>query len=162
MSALPRGPATEAEPTAPRRLALGDALPDAAVLDDEGARATLSELAGEAPLVLAFFARWCQPCRAELAQLQRSVARLPSGTRVLAVSLDEGPASRAVATARRWGFEGDVVRDAGAAAALGVPPLPGLFVFDADGRLRGAWTGDRFDEPALLRALRAPAERTGR
>lgn len=162
VSALPRGPAREAESNAPRRLALGDALPDAAVLDEQGARVTLSELAGEAPLVVAFFARWCQPCRDELAQLQRSRARLPSGTRVLAVSLDEGPASRAVATARRWGFEGEVVRDAGAAAALGVPPLPGLFVFDADRRLRGAWTGDRLDEPALLRALRAQAARTGR
>ena len=66
------------------------------------------------------------------------------------MSLDEGSADRVTATARRWGFSGSVVRDGGAAAALGVPPIPGLFLFDADGVLRGAWRGEAVDADELV------------
>ena len=155
VAALPRRPGEARAPASPV-VSLGDALPNAAVLDADDARTTLSALGDDRPLVVAFFARWCQPCRDELAQLQRLRERMPAGVRVVAVSLDEGPASRAIATARQWGFEGDVLRDAGAAAALGVPPLPGLFSFDAGGRLRGAWRGEPIDARALLSSLSSP------
>jgi len=154
LSALPRGADDHEPDDEPAPIALGDPMPAARVLDSDDASVELATLADGAPLVLAFFARWCQPCRAELRQLEAVGTRLGASTRVVAVSLDEGPAGRAEVTARRWGFEGRVVRDAGAAASLGVPPLPGLFVFGADGDLRGAWVGRPIDVEALVSAAR--------
>ena len=83
-----------------RRRELDDQRHKGRRLDADDARTTLSALGDDRPLVVAFFARWCQPCRDELAQLQRLRERMPAGVRVVAVSLDEGPASRAIATAQ--------------------------------------------------------------
>ncbi len=151
VDALPRevGQAPEAEGEA-ERLDVGDALPSTHVRGDGDERLTLSALADDGPLLLAFFARWCQPCRRELRQLEALRDRLAPGVRVVAVSLDEGSVARAQGTARGWGFTGRVVRDDGSAAAFGVPPIPGLFFFDQQRVLRGAWRGEAVEDAELL------------
>lgn len=149
---LPRQPGGERPRVSPALVGSGDALPAGLdLLDGEDATLTIASLSGDGPLLVAFFARWCQPCREELAMLEAvRVAR--DDLSVIAVSLDEGPHGRAEQTARRWGFGGRVLRDGGAATALGVPPLPGLFLVEG-GHLRGGWRGEPVDRDTIERAL---------
>lgn len=138
------------EPT----LRLGDRPPPARVRGSDDATLALASLARDRPLVLAFFARWCQPCRDELRVLEALRTELGDGAEVVVVSLDEGSAARAEATARRWGFGGRVLRDAGAARTLGVPPLPAVFAFDRRHRLVSRSVGRAPNPAALAAALR--------
>ena len=154
VSSLPRDPApTPAAPVQPR-VTVGAALPRAVVRVAEGDEQALASFAEGRPLLVAFFARWCQPCRQELATLEWARERWAEDLEVLAVSLaegeaiymwlrlDEGAVARAEAVARRWGFRGRVVADAGAAGALGVPPLPALIVVDGTGHVRSVRSGE--------------------
>ena len=73
----------------------------------------LGEHLGRRPVVILFWATWCQPCQQELpfyeAQYQRLRAR---GLRVVAVSMDsQATVMRAGPTARRLGVSFDVVTD---------------------------------------------------
>ncbi|MBO6934844.1 MAG: TlpA family protein disulfide reductase [Deltaproteobacteria bacterium] len=150
---LSRQPGIETPSDLTTMVGEGEALPEELdLLDEEDAAVTLGSLAEDGPLLVAFFARWCQPCRQEMATLE-AVREANEDLSVVAVSLDEGPHGRAEGTARRWGFGGRVLRDAGAATALGVPPLPGLFLV-ADGRLQAVWRGETVDRDAVERALR--------
>ncbi len=154
VDALPRRPAEEpaAEEPALEEASLAEAMVRA--VDDS--ERSLASLAAEGPTLVAFYARWCQPCRDELGRLEG--LREAFGDRVVAVSLDEGSAERVTATARRWGFEGTVLRDGGAAAALGVPPLPALFLVD-EGAIRSAWRGEAPSERAIRARLGELADR---
>ena len=153
---LPRRPAERPESPSvrPPPVEAGDPLPAGLdVLDENGEATSITALSAERPLLLAFFARWCQPCREELATLEAVRAAHEDTLAVVVVGVDEGPHERAVSTARRWGFRGAVRRDAGAATALGVPPLPGLFLV-SEGRIEGAWRGRPVGRAELDRALR--------
>jgi len=131
-------------------LAVGDRVPEAFLRDADDQRVSVRAVADGAPLVLAFFARWCQPCQEELRQLEALSGRFDTPVRVVAVSLDEGSHVRAERTARQWGYTGRVMRNAGGAVVLGAPPLPALFVFDGRGILQGVWRGTGFEDEALL------------
>ncbi len=144
LDALPRV-AGEPEPELELRVAVGDPVPSALV---ENAAGEQVDLAGGRSVV-AFYARWCQPCREELQMLQE-LSSLP----VLAVSVDEGSVARAERVARAWGFEGEVVCDRGAANALGVPPLPATFVL-ADGRIAFRAVGELATAAAIREAFGA-------
>ncbi|MFT5357249.1 MAG: thiol-disulfide isomerase/thioredoxin, partial [Polyangiales bacterium] len=152
---LPRGAAPARDDNvAP--LELGARLPASAeLLDASGQRVPLEALVAVAsadePLVLAFFARWCQPCREELAALEALRVAHPNWT-IIAVSIDEGSGARVEAVARDWGFQGSVLRDAGAASALRVPPLPGTFAW-TDAGLVFVSAGEVFQSTLLEAAL---------
>lgn len=155
VDALPRGPATAPVDAAPP-VEVGATLGGGAQLQgSDGEQISLAGMAAEAsaerPLVVAFFARWCQPCREELAALERLRAAHPNWN-VVAVSIDEGSGERAERVARSWGFQGVVLRDAGAAAALRVPPLPGAFAWSGSG-LAFVSVGELFDPASLEAAL---------
>lgn len=150
---LPREVAEHRTAATPAELGPGDAMPEASIRDLAGETVPLSSLAERRPLVVAFFARWCQPCRDELAQLEAVRELLGPDVSLVAVSIDEGSVERAVAVARRWGFTGQVVSDAGAASSLGVPPIPALFVFDAGGVLRAAWRGRAVTAAEVVRTV---------
>lgn len=141
-------------------LEAGAALPAGAeVIAADDSRLPLSELVdgatADGPLVVAFFARWCQPCREEMHALEALRVAHPDWT-VLAVSIDEGPSERAEGVARSWGFGGRVLRDGGAAALLRVPPLPGTFAWTGGG-LMFVSVAEVFDPEALEEAL-TPAD----
>lgn len=153
-SALPRrASSASAPPGAAPRISPGARLPRTARVSTGADVVELDALARGRPIVIAFFARWCEPCRDELAQLEALRVAHPEALFV-AVSVDEGPAERAQATARAWGFGGEVVRDAGASTALGVPPLPGVLVVDRGGVVRLAEVGRRVDSATIQSALR--------
>ena len=145
IAALPRAPGEPDEELA-ARVEVGAECPVARVETEEG----VADLAERGPRVVAFYARWCQPCREELRMLERLREELP----ILAVSVDEGTLERATGVARGWGFEGEVARDGGAASILGVPPLPGTFVIGADGKLRLVAAGRLTNADELRAALR--------
>jgi thiol-disulfide isomerase/thioredoxin len=69
---------------------------------------TVRELVGESPAVVAFWASYCAPCKAEVPALNRAAERWgPRGLRVLGVSL-EPDVARAMETAKRWDVRYDV------------------------------------------------------
>jgi thiol-disulfide isomerase/thioredoxin len=89
--------------------------PDASVLDlrvvrADGTVATLREVVRDGPAVVAFWASYCPPCRAEVPALNRAAERWRArGLRVLGVALEED-ADRVRDAARTWDMRYDVVR----------------------------------------------------
>jgi cytochrome c biogenesis protein CcmG, thiol:disulfide interchange protein DsbE len=89
------------------------------------------------PLLLAFWASWCPPCREEAPVLVRLAARYaPAGLAVLAVDVRDNPAE-ARRFARAHGFRFPVVLDTGGQVALSyaVAGLPTMALIARDGRL---------------------------
>lgn len=73
----------------------------------------LPEHLGRRPVVVLFWATWCQPCQQELPFYEAQYRRLrEGGLRVVAVSMDsQATVMRAGPTARRLGVSFDVVTD---------------------------------------------------
>jgi cytochrome c biogenesis protein CcmG, thiol:disulfide interchange protein DsbE len=116
----------------------GALMPEYVAQTLEGGVLSLSELRGD-PVVLNFWATWCVPCREEFPVLSELQSRLgPSGLRVLGVSLDgQASADDLRHFAQSNGLDYTVLHDPEMAAqdVFGVPPIPGSFVFDREGRL---------------------------
>jgi peroxiredoxin len=110
---------------------IGERKPDFALPDLTGVHRTLADQAGR-PVLVHFFATWCEPCRPELQALERLAARERT-VRVIAISVDE-PDGRV----RRF-FEATPVsfpvlldRDRATAKSWGVDILPTSFLLDAE------------------------------
>ena len=132
--AVPKGgPPTKPHIDAQPRL--GQPLADAGLQTLTGQPLSLQRLAHGHTLVLAFWASWCAPCQKELRLLGELSGKYP-GAIFVAANIETLPAQRVRELATEWGFKGEVVRDAGLAAAVGAPPLPAIVVLDAQGRLR--------------------------
>ena len=92
--------------------------------------------------VLNFWATWCQPCRAEMAQLQALVEAEPASTRVIAVNLGEPRSS-----VRKWvadlGLTYPVLLDPqlSVASLYGVRGLPTTFLIDSQLTIKGIYFG---------------------
>lgn len=96
------------------------------------------------PVLLNFWASWCEPCRAEMPSLQALAAQQPAdGLLVLAVNFREGEAA-----IRRFqaatGLVLPVLRDADGAAAkaFGVRIYPSTVAIGRDGRARFTVVGE--------------------
>lgn len=125
-------------------------------LADEAGSALVVDLAGESPLVVAFWSRYCGPSIAQLEALDAALERLGrSGVRTLAVTDEEpGDGAAAYLATKDLGLATlfDVERDA--RNALDNNATPTYVVLSADGRIR--FTGHDVDE--MLRQVTVLAE----
>ena len=100
--AVPAQSATPA-PQAPTVLDLG-------VVRENGSTAPLRSVVGDTPAIVAFWASYCAPCRAEVPALNHANARWRGrGLRVIGVAL-ETEAKRVRAARKSWGMRYDVLR----------------------------------------------------
>ncbi|HRD96299.1 MAG TPA: TlpA disulfide reductase family protein [Rubrivivax sp.] len=109
----------------------------------DGATWRLADQRGR-PLLLNFWATWCEPCRAEMPALERVQARhADAGLLVLAVNVREHPG-----TVQRFiqatGLSLPVLRDVDGAAAkaCGVRIYPSTLAIGRDGRARFTVVGE--------------------
>lgn len=132
----------------------GSAAPDFALKEIGGGNLRLSEYRGDV-VVIAFWASWCGPCRATLAELNRLAARTP-GTApvVLGVNVD-GDAARAASIARSLGLAYPTLVDARQAVGrlYEVERLPLTLLVDRDGVVRGRWSEQDFSGEAIARQI---------
>lgn len=111
----------------------GLATPAVQLAQPDGALWSLAAHKGQ-PVLLNFWASWCEPCRSEMPALQQLAARHP-GLQLLAVNFKESDD-----TVRRFvqatGLQLPVLRDAdgGAARAFGVSIFPSTVAINRQGR----------------------------
>lgn len=123
-------------------------LGEVVLTDARGARTEI-EPAGDAPMLVAFWSRWCPPSRMELGELERVARALRDrGVRVVTVTNDP-PDAEFQAFVRSSGLTFPIYFDTDRAArrALQNQGTPTYLVLDADGRIR-------FDTLALEDVLR--------
>ena len=118
--------------------------PDFTVLDVEGHPFRLSEEASRKPVLLLFWSVFCDPCRAELATLQKAHDKYAGrDLTVVAVAVDGGPLRNTVGGfARQEGYTFKVLVDEldakevwKVADAYGVAVLPTLLLLERGGKV---------------------------
>ena len=118
--------------------------PDFTVLDVEGHPFRLSEEASRKPVLLLFWSIFCDPCRAELATLQKAHDKYAGrDLTVVAVAVDGGPLRNTVGGfARQEGYTFKVLVDEldakevwKVADAYGVAVLPTLLLLEKGGKV---------------------------
>jgi len=115
---------------------VGGTAPDFALPGLDGGRVSLSAYAG-VPVIVNFWASWCNPCRKEFPLLQAARrAYADAGLEVIGVSYED-IASDARAFAEAQDANWPLARDPGGAlaAAYGVRAIPQTFFIDADGTI---------------------------
>jgi thiol-disulfide isomerase/thioredoxin len=113
---------------------------DVPSLEGDG-RVTLESFAGT-PVVLNFWASWCEPCQRETPELIAFSKRHP-GIAVVGLAVNDIPAdARRFATKEGVPYALGVDRDADVAGEFGVSGLPVTAVIDADGKLAATFIGE--------------------
>jgi cytochrome c biogenesis protein CcmG/thiol:disulfide interchange protein DsbE len=88
------GATPTAEPTDTTKARIGTVAPDFTLKSTSGKSVTLSALRGR-PVVIVFFASWCQPCEAELPVLQQFAHDDAARLRVIGVNFQDLPSDTA-------------------------------------------------------------------
>lgn len=134
------------------RAAVG-AKPLFTLTDLSGTLVRLTDLRGH-PVLVHFFATWCEPCRDELPALRRLAERSPQ-TRILALSVGEpDDRVRRFREAVPVDFPLLLDRDGGTAKAWDVSILPTTYVLDADLAVRLVAEHDvAWDRPEIGQVL---------
>jgi len=132
----------------------GAVAPDFTLKSTEGRNLRLSEYRGDV-VVLTFWASWCGPCRAVLAQLNSQPAQ-PGGDRatILGVNLD-GDAGRAESIARFLGLTFPTLVDTRQSVGrlYDIEKLPFTVLLDRDGVVRATWTAATVPPSELERRI---------
>lgn len=122
-------------------------LPAVTLKSIEGKTVNTAKLANDGkPFVITFFATWCKPCQRELKAIHEVYAdwQDETGMKIIAVSIDEGQNVNKVkplVDANGWEYE--VLLDANGdfKRAMGVGPIPALFILDGNGKIVDRHTG---------------------
>jgi cytochrome c biogenesis protein CcmG/thiol:disulfide interchange protein DsbE len=131
---------------------IGERPPDFEWVRPDGSRASLATLSGR-PIVINFWATWCEPCREEMPILERAATAEPD-IAFLAIDLDEdGDKIRAFFDELGL-VELEPVLDVGLETArrYGLASVPSTFFIDAGGTIRHIQIGE-MDEAKLERGL---------
>ena len=123
----------------------GEAAADFTVTDMDGNKVSLSDLKGT-PVVVNFWASWCQPCRSELADFDEAAAAYGDRGRFMMVNLTDGQQETAESVAafmKENGYTFPVYLDTemDGAAAYGVSSIPRTIFIDGEGNVAADQTG---------------------
>lgn len=127
--------------------AAGKPFPEFSLSELDGEIVSLDQFKGQ-PVVLNFWATWCEPCKAEMPLLQSAIVQNP-GLVVLGINYDEGPTA-----VRNFLVSNDVslpvLLDPGGriAGQVQVFGFPTTFFIDAEGILQATHIG-QLDESLL-------------
>jgi thiol-disulfide isomerase/thioredoxin len=128
--------------------------PDAVVETLDGTPASLEQLRGR-PVLVNFWATWCEPCRMEIPELVAIDAKFRArGLQVVAVSVDRDGTRdqiRAFLTRRKATFHQWLDRKEALAGAMAVSVLPATFLVDRSGKVLWRATGAITAEDRVLR-----------
>jgi thiol-disulfide isomerase/thioredoxin len=140
-----------AEPAKPAPLEL----PDITLPDSTGAARKLSAWRGH-PLIVNFWATWCEPCRREI-PLFESLRRDPDGRRLQVVGIAVDERDAALKYARAMGIDYPILiagEDGGLKAigafGMGAAVLPFTVFADAQGRIVSVKVGELHPDEAHL------------
>lgn len=113
----------------------------------EGTTTSIAEAIGDRPLLVSLWAVWCQPCRRELPELQRTF-HSDAGVDVLAINVGDDP-RRIIQYLTEMSLDLPVAIDhvGDLLTALDVGTVPATVLFDTDGTIMwshlGAVTADQ-------------------
>ncbi len=114
--------------------------PELSLPDLSGKTVSLSALRGK-PVLVNFWATWCDSCREEMPALEELSRRSGGRFSVIGVSLDEEAAAvPAFAKQHKLTFP-LMIADRAAVAGYAVRGLPATFLIDAEGRIVRRWVG---------------------
>ncbi|MBS1262567.1 MAG: Thiol-disulfide oxidoreductase ResA [Calditrichaeota bacterium] len=144
----------------------GSRAPEFTLKTVEGKRVRLSELLADGPVLLDFWATWCQPCKQALPHLDRMYEQYRDrGFTLLAISVDN---TRSVSKVRPYvrgqGFEFPVALDTDSEVLRQYRGnnVPHTVLIGADGLVRKVWIGYHPGEEKEIErevvALLPPAE----
>ena len=135
----------------PRSEAADSAAPSFVLSDLSGEAVALESVRGD-PVLLNFWATWCEPCRVELPQLQSLSTDCLA---VVGIAVNSGSAEQVATFARSRGLRYPILMaDRQVLADYGVDVIPRSVLVDAQGRETARWEGaiSREQVRAALRA----------
>ena len=119
--------------------------PDFYFFDENGNRLRLSQFKGK-PVILNFWASWCGPCKSEMPDLEEAYKMYGEEIQFVILNMTDG-SRETVESARRYiesaGYSFPVFYDKqqNGAVAYGVSGIPVTFFIDADGYVKGMYSG---------------------
>lgn len=140
-------------------------LPSVTLKSIEGKTVNTAQLSNDGkPFVITFFATWCKPCQRELKAIHEVYAdwQDETGMKIIAVSIDEGQnVNKVKPLVDASGWEYDVLLDSNGdfKRAMGVGPIPALFIVDGNGKIVDRHTGyTDGSEEEIIKKIRALVE----
>jgi peroxiredoxin len=129
-------------------------MPSFSLPDLDGKTWSSDEFKGK-PLIVDFWATWCNTCKEtipKLAELQQKY--LSKGLTVVGISVDKGSAEKIRKAAKKLGINYLVLldKDNTLGSAFGFTGIPSLYVFDRQGKLGTAMPGYDPDQEKQLEA----------
>lgn len=128
-----------------RELEIGFPPPDFTVTDLEGVEFTLSDMAGEMPVVIDFWATWCGPCVGEIPVLVEFANMYEGQVQLIGISLDRPDNEQTVRDFMdEYEISYMIVYDEGNSALSDeyyVEGIPALFIIGEDGNLVNVHVG---------------------